>query len=207
MKLITGIVFREAIKKEIIEKDISPLLTLPKKNDKKEKIPFSKDEINLLWNKEGEKYADMLLILLYSGMRISELLEMKTKNIDLENRIMIGGLKGVNGTNRTIPIHKKLLPIIKRVKGDNYLFQAPRGSYFLYSNEGVKINKYMKSLGFNHTIHETRHTFISQCNRLNINKISVKKIVGHAITKDITDDVYTHKSTNDLIKAIDTFNY
>lgn len=207
MKLITGIVCREAIKKEIIQKDISTLLDLPQKKEKKEKMPFTNEEIELLWNKEGEKYADMLLILLYSGMRISELLELKTPNIDLEKRIIIGGLKSINGINRKIPIHKKIAPIIERVKGDKYLFQAPRGSHLLYSNEGYKINKFMKSLGFNHTIHETRHTFISQCNRLGINKISVQRIVGHSIQKDLTDDVYTHKNIDDLIKAIDSFKY
>lgn len=207
IKLITGIICREAIKKEIIQRDISALLDLPQKKEKKEKMPFTKDEIELLWEKQGEKYADMLLILLYTGMRISELLELETANIDLNKRIMIGGLKTEAGTNRSIPIHKKIAPIVERVKGTNYLFQAPRGGAYLYSNEGYKINKYMKALGFCHTIHETRHTFISQCNRLDINKISVKRIVGHSTQKDLTDDVYTHKNIDDLIKAIDSFYY
>lgn len=207
IKLITGIVCREAIKKEIIDRDISTLLDLPQKKEGKEKMPFTKEEIELLWNHVGEKYADMLLILLYSGMRISELLEMESSKIDLDNRVMVGGLKTEAGRNRTIPIHSKIHPIIERVKGSNYLFQAPRGGKLLYSNEGYKINKFMKSLDFNHTIHETRHTFISQCNRLDINKTSVKRIVGHAVTKDITDDVYTHKNIDDLLKAIDSFNY
>lgn len=207
MRLITGIVCREAMKREITNRDISTLLDLPPKKEKKEKMPFTKEEIDLLWSKVGEKYADLLLILLYSGLRISELLEIKSSNIDLENRFMIGGLKTEAGTNRTIPIHKLIHPIIERVKGENYLFQAPRGSHLLYSNEGYKINKYMKSLGLKHTIHETRHTFISQCNRLDINKISVKRIVGHSTQKDLTDDVYTHKNIDDLIQAIDSFKY
>ena len=207
MRLITGIVCREAMKREITNRDISTLLDLPPKKEKKEKMPFTKEEIDLLWSKVGEKYADLLLILLYSGLRISELLEIKSSNIDLENRFMIGGLKTEAGTNRTIPIHKIIHPIIERVKGENYLFQAPRGSHLLYSNEGYKINKYMKSLGLKHTIHETRHTFISQCNRLDINKISVKRIVGHSTQKDLTDDVYTHKNIDDLIQAIDSFKY
>lgn len=206
-RLITGIVCREAMKREIIDKDISELLILPKKGEKKEKMPFTKQEIELIWNQQGEKYADMLLILLYSGMRISELLEMETNKIDLENRIMIGGLKTEAGINRPMPIHKDIEPIIKRVCGTNYLFQAPRGGKFSYSNEGYRLNKYMKSLGLNHTIHETRHTFISQCNRLDINKMVVKRIVGHSTKKDLTDDVYTHKNAEDLLQAIDAFYY
>ena len=206
-RLITGIVCREAMKREIIDKDISELLTLPKKGEKKEKMPFTKDEINLIWSKRGEKYADMLLILLYSGMRISELLEMETDKIDLNKRIMVGGVKTEAGINRPMPIHKKIEPIIKEVCGEKYLFQAPRGGKFSYSNEGYRLNKYMRSIGLNHTIHETRHTFISQCNRLNINKMVVKRIVGHSTKKDLTDDVYTHKNADDLLQAIDVFEY
>lgn len=207
IRLITGIVCREAMRQEIINKDISELLTLPKQGEKKEKMPFTKEEIEIIWSKVGEIHADMLLILLYTGLRITELLEMKTSNIDLENRIMVGGMKTKAGTNRTIPIHKKIAPIIERVKGESYLFQAPRGGKFLYSNEGYKLNKFMKSLGFKHTIHETRHTFISHCNRLDINKMAVKKIVGHSTNKDLTDDVYTHKNAEDLLQAIDAFDY
>lgn len=207
IKLLVGVLFREAIKKEIVKTDISGLLDLPEKGEKKQKVPFTTDEINLLWSKEGEKYADMLLILLYSGLRISELLEMETEKIDLSARIMVGGVKTTAGRNRQIPIHYKIAPIIERIKGDKFLFQSPRGKAFHYSNEGYRINKYMKSLNLNHTIHETRHTFISQCNRLDLNKITVKRIVGHATEKDITDDIYTHKNADDLLQAIDAFDY
>lgn len=208
VKLITGVVFREAMAQEIVKTDISALLTLPKKGEKKEKRPFDAEEIALLWSREGEKYADILLILLYTGMRISELLEMETEKIDLAGRLMVGGKKTTAGLNRTIPIHKKIAPIIERVCGDQYLFQSPRGKHFLYSNEGHRINKYMRDLGFDHTIHETRHTFISQCDRLGLNSITVKRIVGHSTgEKDLTKDVYTHKNAADLLAAIDAFSY
>ena len=72
----------------------------------------------------------------------------------------------------------------------------------------ILISKVFKDLNMNHTIHETRHTFVSQSDRLNINKITIKKIVGHSVKgNDITDDVYTHKNKEDVIAAIDLFYY
>ena len=208
IKIVVGLLFEFAIKKEIVDKNISDLLELPKKqSSKKKKSPFTLEEINLIESKEGEIHADMLIILLYTGLRITELLEFETDKIDLANRIMVGGIKTDAGINRTIPIHQRIIPIIERVKGEKYLFQSPRGKKYLYSNEGLKLNRYLKSLGLNHTIHETRHTFISQCDRLGINKITLKRIVGHSTKKDITDDIYTHKSLEDLIEAIDKFVY
>ena len=208
IKIVVGLLFDFAMKKEIVEKNIADLLELPKKpTKKKKKEPFSVDEIRLIESKEGELHADMLIVLLYTGLRITELFELETNKIDLENRIMVGGMKTEAGTNRTIPIHKKIIPIIERVMGEKYLFQSPRGKKYLYSNEGLKLNRYLKELGLNHTIHETRHTFVSQCDRLGMNKITLKRIVGHSTKKDITEDIYTHKSHDDLIEAIDSFYY
>ena len=205
IKILVGLLYTYAKKKEIVSNNIAELLELPKKSEKKKKSPFTADEINFLWSKEGELHADMLLVLLYSGLRISELYEMETEKIDLSARIMVGGLKTEAGRNRTIPIHKKIVPIIERVCGEKYLVQSPRGKKYHYSNEGLKLNRYMKSIGLSHTIHETRHTFISQCDRLKLPALAVKRIVGHA-TKDITEH-YTHKNADDLLQIIDTFDY
>ncbi len=205
VKIVAGLLYKYAIKNEIVDKNYAELLELPKKTNKKEKRPFTIDNINTIWKNENTLHGDMLLILLYTGMRISELLQLETKNIDLDNRIMVGGIKTEYGKNRTIPIHNKILPIIKRHIGKTYLFEAPRGGMYHYSNEGLKINKTIKSLGIDRTIHETRHTFISQCDRLGMNQLIVKRIVGHS-TKDITEH-YTFKDNKDLIDAIDMFEY
>lgn len=205
IKIVSGLLYKYAIKKEIVDKNLSELLELPKKTKKKDKQPFTLDHIKKILDQEETLHGDMLIILLYTGLRISELLQIETKNIDIENRIMVGGIKTEYGKNRSIPIHKRLIPIIKRNMGETYLFEAPRGGMYHYSNEGLKLNKTIKSFGIDRTIHETRHTFISQLDRLGIDKVIIKRIVGHS-TKDITEH-YTHKDNNDLIQAIDTFEY
>ena len=56
-----------------------------------------------------------------------------------------------------------------------------------------------------HTPHDTRHTFVSEMNRLGVNTIIVKRIVGHS-NADITEH-YTHKNIDELIEAVDRLEY
>lgn len=204
LRALLANIYEYAIKNEIVDKDYSKALEMPEVI-RKEKQIFTLEEINTLWRNQGDIYADMLLILLYSGMRITELLTMKSENVYFEERYMIGGVKTKAGINRTIPIHKKIEPIIKRNIGSNFIFQGSQGGQYYYNVHGTRIKKYMQDLGLDHTIHETRHTFISQCDRLELNKVLTKTIVGHH-TPDITDR-YTHKHKQDVIDFIDKFDY
>ena len=207
LKAVIGMLYKYAITHEIVEKDYSKLIKVPKYKQKSEKVLFTLEEINLLWEHKDKEMAQMLLILLYTGMRITELLIMETANIDLEKRVMIGGIKTPNGEDRTIPIHKKIAPIIEaNMKGQKYLFETKLKSFSTYPNAKYKFKQLSNELGFNHIIHETRHTFVSQCDRLGLNQTSVQRIIGHA-TQDFTNKVYNHKNIEDLIETIDNFKY
>jgi integrase len=46
-----------------------------------------------------------VLVMIYTGLRASELCHIEVKNIFIEDRYMIGGMKTKAGTNRKIPIH------------------------------------------------------------------------------------------------------
>ena len=54
----------------------------------------------------------------------------------------------------------------------------------------------------NHKPHDCRHTFASLMDAADANKLCIKRIMGHA-SPDITDSVYTHKTIDELIQAID----
>lgn len=47
-----------------------------------------------------------------------------------------------------------------------------------------------------------RHAFSSLMDSAGANKLCIKRIIGHA-SPDITDSVYTHKTIEELIEAID----
>lgn len=164
---------------------------------------FTQNEIDVLFANQQIKYADTVLILLFTGMRISELLEMKKENVNLEEKYMRGGVKTKAGINRLIPLNDKILPLIERymqTDGD-YLITNRKGekmSYVNYLNRTWNI--IMQELGMSHTPHDTRHTFISMIDETDANKTAIKRIVGHS-TKDITEH-YTHKDIKALLEAV-----
>lgn len=206
-KNVIKMIYAFALENDIVDKDYSEYIKVPKGKTKYTKTPFTLDEINILWSHRGEEIADILLILLYSGMRISELLNMKIEDVHFEERYMVGGIKSKAGIDRIIPIHCEIAPLIKKRLNNKYLFETRVGTAVHYSKILLHAQNKFEELGFKHTIHETRHTFISQADRIGINKTSLKKIIGHASNQDVTNDVYTHKDKADLIEAIDLFNY
>lgn len=197
-----------ALKNDIVEKDYSKYVEIPTYNKRNQKTTFSKKEIAKLWENIAVPYVDLLLILLYTGMRISELLQMETQNVNIDGGYMVGGLKTEAGKNRIIPIHTEILPLVKAQYSEDkkYLFPAKRGGKLGYRE--FRHNFYiplMEKLKMSHTLHETRHTFISQADRCGINPTILKKIVGHA-NGDITLH-YTHKETEELLEEIKKFYY
>lgn len=209
-KFLFGKMYTFAIENDIVEKDYSKFVKLPKKPAAKKKIPFSTDEIKYIWeNINHIKYADFTLILLYTGMRIGELLDITKDDVFLEERYMIGGKKTEAGIDRIIPLHKDIVPLIKKRMDESpsqWLFLNKRGRKLQYS----PFMKYhwpnlMADLNIEHTPHDTRHTFVSEMNRLGVNTIIVKRIVGHS-NADITEH-YTHKTIDELIEAIDKLDY
>lgn len=68
-----------------------------------------------------------------------------------------------------------------------------------YSNyRREKWDNIMEKLKMEHTPHDCRHTGASLLDNAGANKLSRKRILGH-LAQDLTDDVYTHKTIEQLI--------
>lgn len=150
-------------------------------------------------------FIDTVLIMIYTGLRPGEMVEIKTENINLEERYLRGGFKTEAGTNRLIPINKKILPLIQqRYSAENEFLivnhEGKQMSYYNYYEDHWK--KVMEQLQLEHKPHDCRHTFATLMDNAEANKLSIKCIMGHA-SKDITGKVYTHKDIEQLLKAID----
>lgn len=205
-KLLIQKIYKYAMENDIVTTNYAQYIKLPKKQAAAKKNPLTREEINFIWDNMNKiRNADIILILLYTGMRISELLEMEKENIHLEERYMIGGLKTEAGIDRTIPIHKRILPLIEnRMKQSNsqYLITNKSGSQLRYDTfRKYYMRDFLDDTKVEHTVHDTRHTFVSEMSRLGIDNLIIKRIVGHS-DKDITEH-YTHKNLEDLLQAID----
>lgn len=196
-------VFKFGIENDIIEKNYVSFVKIKKEKSEPARKIFTAEEIEMLWNSDSP-YTDYPLALLYSGLRINELLAIKKENVFLEERYMIGGSKSEAGKNRIIPIHKKILPIIERRYNncENYLFETKKKRMLQYTYfNSVYWKKLMEELKLDHTSHDCRATFASKMDNTAANRLAVKRILGHA-DADITEH-YIHKNVEDLIAAID----
>ena len=197
--------YKFAIENDITEKNYSAYVEVPKRDTGSKKDPFSASEIKKLWdNIQRVENVDMALIMIFTGLRPSELISIENKNIYLDKRYLIAGLKTEAGKDRIIPINKKILPLIQgRMSDKKYLFVNSLGNKITY--DSFRKDRWiplMDQLKMNHRAHECRHTFATIMDNTGANKLSIKKIMGHA-SQDITDKVYTHKDINELLKAVD----
>ncbi len=205
-KTVLSQMYEYAIKQMgIVEKNYAEYVVWEYTNPKEQMhIPFSDKEIKQLWKEKDYKDVDKALILIYTGLRAKEFLAIETKNIHLKEQYMIAGMKTEAGTDRIVPIHEAILPLIKKYYNprNKYLFQNTRGNALEYTNFSIHYWKpLMERFEMAHTIHDTRHTFITLADQYHLNEYYLKLIVGHSVT-DITKGTYTHVSHERLVEEL-----
>ena len=162
--------------------------------------PFTEAEIDTLWGLLGVPWADSVLIYLYTGFRLNELMSVKCAHVDMKQRTITGGAKTKAGKNRVVPIHPRIMPLVDARMGGTYLLEHngkqcyPRMYYDLWG-------EVMRQAGMKRTPHECRHTFRSRLDSAGANKVSIDRIMGHKST-DTGERVYTHKTVEELRAAI-----
>ena len=214
-------VYKFALENDICEKNYAEFVTLQSEKETEEKVPFSREEVEILWNNidwvcdpskpnniAGTKFMDAVLIHIYTGVRPQELLDIKKEDVHLNERwIDLRGTK-TKSARRIVPIHKKIIPLLeKRMEdeGEN-LFTYDAGKPISpISYRSIFFRPMCKHFGFEHTPHECRHTFATFGAAFKLNRILLKKIIGHS-SGDLTEDTYTHAFIEDLIVEIDKFN-
>ena len=216
--------FKWALENDVVAKDYSQFLSTDvKQKEEALHFPFATEEIKKLWTYQNELFpftiargskpattvqaANAMLVLLYTGMRVMELGELKAADVHLEERyIDLRGTKTA-AARRIVPIHKDVAPILAALMADGgeYVVVSSAGKPVAYQQWLRKIlDPINEILGVVHTLHDTRHTFISAAERsgLDANSIILKRIVGHS-TGGNTTALYTHKNIDDLLAAID----
>ena len=191
-------IFEYAFKNDIIVKNHAQGLEINEKIEATGAI-FTDEEIAKLWKNKDNVNAQQTLILIYTGLRIGELLKIKASDINFEEQYIIGGSKTDAGKDRVIPIHNKILPFIIEQLGDG---DSLTGGV-AYNTIRRHLTEYWDSLGMEHKIHDTRKTGVSVMHRANIPMETIRIIVGHS-GKGVTEQVYLYKTPQELVEAINT---
>lgn len=158
---------------------------------------FTRQQINKLWAIDTS-YSRMILMLLYTGLRIGELLDLRRQDINRRSSyLIVRHAKTKAGEGRIIPIHHRIIPIIEQlyINSGDYLFTIS------YTSFRKHFQDIMKQLNCKHTIHDTRHTFASLLDAV-APPNNLRSLLGHK-QGDITTRVYTHKTIRELRKTIE----
>lgn len=202
VKTVLHGVFTYAIRHEMCEKDLTQMVEWRIDNStvKKRKM-FSKAELKKWFYKPQTELEKYCAILLYTGMRPIELVEMNIENVDIENRKMIGGAKTKAGKNRSIPIHKDILGIVKQLKNESTNGKLIPWDYtkLLKEFNNTEMTK-------EHDLYDLRHMFQTQCRECGIDLYVVDLIVGHK-NSNITLNTYTHLSWDYILGEFDKLKY
>ncbi|MBY0055142.1 tyrosine-type recombinase/integrase [Brevibacillus agri] len=148
-------------------------------------------------------------LLLYTGVRVSELCGIKLSDIDyLTSTLRVTG-KG--GKYREIPLRPDLIDLIKEyVRTDRQESKHRESPFLLVSQRADKLHKdavntllegMEKQLGFKMYPHKFRHTFCSRLLKKGVPLTTVSKLAGHAHIQT-TAHYYINTSRQDKEQAV-----
>lgn len=198
-----------AVKNDICNKNYAEFVDIlrykDKNPDQREKNKFTAQEIQRLWDLQENAYCQIVLMLIYNGCRISELLDLKKENVHLEEQYFDVISSKTESGLRKVPIADAVLTFYRMWydSGDcPYLLHTPENKHFDYRNYyDSYFVALMEQIGMNHHPHETRHSCISLLAQAHVDQTIIKKIVGHAGAMTLTERVYTHLNIQELVEA------
>lgn len=213
MKILFNQLYAYAVPRKLTDRDYSEAIDISRYKDKNpnkhNRAAFTNEQIAKIKAIDNTEAAKTVLMLIYSGMRIGELLNLKKCDCHLDDLYVdVIASKTDNGI-RKVPISDKTMPYWQ-------YFYAKADSEYLISMDGRDFTDkkgytaykdtywtpLMETLEFGkRDIHETRHTCSTMLHESEIYEPKINRILGHT-GKTTAENVYTHLDISDLVEAI-----
>lgn len=195
IKSLFNQLYKYAISHEICSDNKAILTTIEKEEDDEHGVPFTIEQIRKFWKHSDNEEVQFILIMCYSGFRISEFREIE---VDLKKGYFHGGIKTKTSKIRYVPIHPAIYDFVKaRIEKYHSLLACASSTYrighFYPALEKLKMVGDPK-----HTPHDCRHTFSMLCQKYKISDTDRKIMLGHSFGNDVTNAVYGHRDVEDL---------
>lgn len=206
IRTMASMICKYAMENDVLSKNYAEFVKIPK-FEKKEKRIFTPEEISILWQHTYDKRVQIILFMIYTGLRIGEIASLRPADVHLDEGYMICGEKTEAGRNRLVPFPKGIPELkvflsgwMKECRTEAILgltVKKIREKVFYPALEQYGIDQEHKL-----TPHSTRHTFASLCAQAGMRPENLQKIIGHA-RYSTTADVYIHKNSSELIEEMD----
>lgn len=199
-KLLASQMSKWAIREEITSTNFATFVRIPQKAVKEKEI-FTPEEIASLTADDSDT-ARVILMLIYTGMRVGELFKLPVK--DYHGAYAIGGEKTKAGKNRVIPIRpegQKYFEYFTGIANDERLLSGYAAKNTQQFRE-VYFYPLLDKLGIRRkTPHSTRHTYASWALQNGIAPENLQKILGHKKFAT-TAEIYYHSDADTLVSAV-----
>lgn len=195
--------YNYAIRNDLAHTNYAKYIEIKEKVEKKG-IVFSDEELKVIWDNQDNPVAQWILILIYTGMRIGELLSLTADTIHLDEGYIIGGSKSDVGIDRVIPLHQAIVPFVEKHLGNaKHLIRDEKGRKLSYQKSLKLFKNFMEEHKLNtaHLPHDTRKTAVSLMHTAGIPIETIRVIVGHS-GKGVTETVYLYKEPKELVEVI-----
>ena len=177
-------------------------LMRPKKSHSLPTVLSKEEVIDLLKCTKNLKHRAILAMIYAAGLRISELINLKLFDIDIDRRQVVVK-NGKNRKDRNIILAKSIIPLIT-----NYLTTYSPTIYFTEGLKGTKysagsVRKFLRQgskiagIKKHVTPHTLRHSYATHLLENGIDLRYIQELLGHA--KPETTMIYTHVSKKDLL--------
>lgn len=157
--------------------------------------------------KARKAYRDLVMVQTgrLAGLRVSELCGLTVEDLDLEDRrLEVRGGKG--DKDRTIPIAKKLLPILRAWIGDRktgFVFPSSGERQMTERAFSLRLVELGKKAGIRRQVHPhlLRHVFATSLLQTGTDLRDVQELLGHSNLQ--TTAVYLHVNVSRLNDDVD----
>lgn len=205
-----------ALINKIVGVNFIPKIDIGKSRRATEVLTFNDDQIKRLWkdytdnvgNSQAQLAIKVLLCLIYNGCRISEFLNLETKDVFISDRYFnITDAKTENGI-RQVPIHEAMVPIYQSFyKNYNKYFLTCDSTNTKFGYANFRDSYYDQLIDYYNwskdlTPHNVRKTCSSLLKRFNADTMYHKLILGHSGALTLTEKVYTKVDVEKLVETI-----
>ncbi|MBD3168061.1 MAG: tyrosine-type recombinase/integrase, partial [candidate division Zixibacteria bacterium] len=173
----------------------------PATSPKKKPVYFTMEQIALILKEVPKDLKSQTILFLNTGLRLSELINLRWEDVDLENRMLHlqphGSYAPKNRELNIIPLNDTAYELLESLpKSGKYVFSDKSGERPQISDPSwfsTRYRKLFKGLGLYKkgvSVHTLRHTFASQLAMSGVGLYDIKTLMRHSSIR--TTEIYAH---------------